>query len=111
MSQPGFDFENHAPFDPSALTVAPSEHVQARETSALAAVQVQPKRGRQNAELMVLLTAAGEVGLSDPEIQQRTGWLRSSICARRGDCKSQLEPAPTRYVEHGQSYCRWRVKA
>lgn len=95
--------------DPSTLTVAPSVYPQARETSALAAVQAQPRRGSQNRELMALLRVAGDVGLSDIEIQQRTGWKRQTICLRRFDCRSQLEPAPTRHVEQKRQYTRWRL--
>lgn len=109
-SQPRFTFAEDV-FDPTYLVVAPSKDLAAKETSAIAAVQAQPKRLSKNAQLMILMRAAGEVGLSDPEIQQRTGWERHVIPLRRFDCRSQLEVAPTRDVQHGQPYTRWRVKA
>lgn len=107
MPQPRLDFST--PWDPNAFTVAPSGCPQARETSALAAVQNAPIRGSQNVQLMQLLEAAGEVGLSDLEIQQRTGWKRQTICVRRFDLRSRLEPATTRHEQNGRSYTRWRV--
>jgi hypothetical protein len=90
MTQPPFDF------DPQTLTVAPSPFLEARETSALAAIAHQPKRCRQNEELMRLLEAAGEDGLSDPEIQQMTGWPRQTICIRRFDLRGWIVPADRR---------------
>jgi len=96
-------------FSVPSLTVAPSCFPQARETSALAGVQVQPIRGERNLLLLKLLHEAGETGLSDPEIQRLTGWPRSSICARRGDCKGLIVAADSRYTVGKFSYTKWRL--
>lgn len=87
MNQPGFDF------DAKTLTVAPSPFLEARETSALAAVDAQGIRGTQNTTLLALITAAGESGLSDPEIAAATGWSRQTICIRRFDLRGFLVPS------------------
>ena len=98
-----------APFDPQALTIAPSVHPAARETSALAAVANQPRKGTQNAVVLDLITAAGDIGLSDIEIQRATGYPRQTICARRGDLRA-LITVGGRYKWNGFGYTRWRRK-
>jgi len=95
MSQPSFDW--HA-VDPSSLVVAPSPHPQARETSALAAVQAQKARAGHNARVLELITAAGDAGMSDEEIRRATGLSRQSICLRRFDLRDFLTPAARRDV-------------
>ncbi len=79
MTQPQLDF------DAATLTVAPSAHLVARETSALAAAANVPARATQNARILELITAAGADGMSDAELAACTGYLRASICARRRD--------------------------
>lgn len=96
--------------DPQTVVVAPSCFPQARETSAMAAIQVQPKRVTQNTQLLELLKTAGDRGLSDLEIQQVTGWLRQSICARRRDCRSLMTKAETRQIVGKFRYQRWKLK-
>lgn len=96
-------------FSAKAVTVAPSAFPQARETSALAAIQVQPIRGQRNLLLLQLLKEAGELGLSDIEIQRLTGWPRQTICVRRFDCRSRIVPAETRYEVNGRKYTKWRL--
>jgi len=103
MTQDFFDF------DAQAITVAPSIFPQARETSALAAIQAQPIRGERNLLLLQLLKEAGELGLSDLEIQALTGWKRQTICVRRFDCRSRIVPAETRHQANGRYYTRWRL--
>lgn len=110
MSQPGFDFIGPITMATKALIVAPSKHVQARETSALAAVANHPHRVTQNQRLRELLKERGEYGgLSDPEIRQITGWERSSICARRADIG--VMPSGERWTRPGtkRTYTRWRL--
>lgn len=110
MSQPRLDFVGPVTFDAQALTIAPSRHPQARETSALAAVDNQPRRANQNDTILRLITAAGEQGISDPELQRCTGYLRSTICARRGDLRDLIEPAAGRHTpkDTTRSYTRWK---
>lgn len=105
MTQPGFNF------DPQALIIAPSVYPQARETSALAAVANLERRATQNTRVLVVIRAAGEAGLSDPEIQRLTGFERSTICLRRHDLRSLLEPAARRYKHFGRWCQCWKVKA
>lgn len=103
--QPMFDF------DQAALTVAPSPFLQARETSALAAVANVPHRATQNARILALITAAGPAGMSDVDIQDATGFCRATICARRGDLRAFLTPADRRGVSpFGRSMTAWRRK-
>lgn len=114
MKQAAIDFSSPLPFDPSAACVAPSEHLEARETSALAAIE-NAQTGRkaiQNTKILNLIRAAGEQGISDIEIHRATGYPRASICARRGyDLRTLIEPAG-RYIDPKtkRSYTRWRVK-
>jgi hypothetical protein len=82
--------------EPSALVVSPSVYPQARETSALAAVGNAKERASDNTRLLALLTAAGEAGMSDQEIQDATGWPRQTICLRRYDLRRFLMPAARR---------------
>ena len=112
MTSPRLDFDGPLVWDPQALTIAPSVHPAARETSALAAVSNQPARANQNTRVLALITAAGETGLSDIEIQSLTGFLRATICARRGDLRSLLTPAATRHTPRWTTttYTRWRRK-
>jgi hypothetical protein len=98
-------------FDPGALTVAPSPFLEARETSALAAVANVPHRSRQNEQVLALITAAGAAGMSDAEIQQATGLTRQTICLRRHDLRAFLTPATRRAVSpFGRPMCTWRRK-
>jgi hypothetical protein len=97
-------------FDPSSLVIAPSRYPQSRETSALAAVANHPKRSGQNARVLEVITAAGEAGLSDPEIARVTGLQRQTICVRRHDLRSLLEPATRRYKHFGRWCQCWKVK-
>lgn len=115
MKQSALDFTAPFQFDPRAMAVAPSEHREARETSALAAIEnaALGRKANQNARILALLNAAGKVGLSDLELHRATGYPRSTICARRGfDLKSLIEAAPTRHQDDytKRSYTRWRVK-
>ena len=105
MTQPAFDF------DAATLTVAPSAFLEARETSALAAVENLPHRATQNARILALITAAGDAGLSDAEIQQATGYCRATICARRGDLRAFLTAGQRRAVSpYGKAMTTWRRK-
>lgn len=97
--------------DVSSLTIAPSPHPQARETSALAAVANLPKRASQNEAVLKVIRASGADGLSDPEIQRLTGLCRQTICLRRHDLRSLLEPAARRYKHFGRWCTCWKVKA
>lgn len=91
MRQPAFAFEA------SALVVAPSPHLAARETSALAAVENLPQRATQSARILALITEAGSAGMSDAELARATGYTRASICARRGfDLARFLKPGTRR---------------
>jgi len=110
MTTPRLDFYGPLAWDTHGLTIAPSVHPAARETSALAAVGNQPARATQNTHVLALITAAGEVGISDPELEKATGYSRQTLCARRGDLKSFWTPAATRYRDMGQTYTRWRRK-
>lgn len=98
-----------APYATSSLTIAPSVYPQARETSALAAVENLPARGKQNALVLQLITAAGEAGMSDPELEQATGLSRASICLRRHDLRAFLRPAERRAKSKSGRLCVcWR---
>lgn len=114
MSQPLLDFSGPFQFDPTSMAIAPSKDRQARETSALAAIEntATSRRANQNTKLLLLIRAAGEQGISDIELHRATGFPRATICARRGwDLKSLIEPAG-RYTDDRthRSYTRWRVK-
>src|SRR3990167_9656844 len=100
MTQPSLlDFaRGPSEFDAHAVTIAPSSHPAARETSGLAAAENLPRKATQNARILALITAAGETGISDPELQRCTGYLRQSICARRGDLQSLITAAEGRYT-------------
>lgn len=98
-------------FAAEALTVAPSAHVTARETSALAAVANSPARASQNARVLELLTAAGDAGLSDHELHVMTGYSRQTICVRRFDLRDLLTPAARRATSpSGRTMTCWRRK-
>jgi hypothetical protein len=104
---PKFDFD----LDQHSLVVAPSAHLEARETSAMAALAAQPFRGSQCATLLKLIEAAGEAGMSDPEIARALGWPRATICIRRHDLRAFLIPATRRAKsEHGRWCVCWRKK-
>lgn len=108
--QPGFDFVGPISMAAGALTVAPSRHAEARETSALAAAANHPRRATQNTRLLELLRERGpHGGLSDPEIQRLTGWERSTICARRADVG--VRPTSERWTnpKTNRTYTRWRL--
>lgn len=114
MRQSPLDFTAVQPFDPSSMAIAPSPHREAKETSALAAIEntATSRRGKQNARILSLLRAAGSIGMADIELHRATGFPRASICARRGfDLKSLIEPAG-RYVDPKtkRSHCRWRLR-
>lgn len=103
MTQQPFDF------DAAALVIAPSPCLGARETSALAAVANLPHRATQNARLLALITAAGDAGMSDAELQQATGYCRATICARRGDLRAFLTAGTRRAVSpYGKTMTTWR---
>lgn len=105
------NFDGPSTFDPKALTIAPSSHAAARETSALAAAENAPHRTSQNAQLLRLITEAGDLGMSDPEIQKATGWERASICLRRHDLAAFLTPATRRSLSDKGRWCVcWRRK-
>jgi hypothetical protein len=92
-----------------ALVIAPSRFSAARETSALAGAAAQPTRGDRNAQLLALITAAGEDGMSDPEIERATGWSRQSICIRRFDLRGFLVPSTRRAKSPSGRVCIcWR---
>jgi hypothetical protein len=111
MSQPILDFDRAEPFDPKSAVVAPSPHLRARETSALAAVEIQGVRGKQNTELLALITASGMDGMSDREIQQATGWPRQTICVRRFDLRAFLTVGTRRDTStSGRAMTCWRRK-
>lgn len=96
-------------FDGATLTVAPSPHVQARQTSAWAALANLPRRGTQCAILLELITAAGEIGMSDEELHRASGIKRQSICARRRDLAPFIMASPIRDEQSGTTpMTRWR---
>lgn len=106
MKQPAFAFES------TSLVVAPSPHLAARETSALAAVENLPHRATQSARILALITEAGAAGMSDAELARVTGYCRSAICARRGDLAPFLAVAARRDVSpFGRSMCCWRRRS
>jgi hypothetical protein len=93
------------------MVVAPSRFLEARDTSALAAVANQPRRGTQNEQLLELLRQAGDHGLADPEIAARTGWSRQTICVRRFDLRALIEPSQRRAQAPSGRWCVcWRLK-
>jgi len=95
--------------EPSLLVVAPSRHAAARETSALAAVANTKARSGDNARVFALITASGESGMSDYEIQCATGLGRASICLRRFDLRAFLTPADRRATSlSGRAMTTWR---
>jgi hypothetical protein len=115
MKQTAIDFTGPFAFDPSVMAVAPSPHRDAKETSALAAIEnaQTSRKAVQSAMVLSLIRAAGEGGISDIEIHRATGLPRSSICARRGwDLRTLIEPSGHRYVDDKskRSYTRWRLK-
>lgn len=113
MKQSALNFEAPFQFDPKAMAVAPSPHREARETSALAAIENAAigRKANQNARILALLKAAGAEGLSDLELHRTTGYPRQTICLRRFDLKSLLEPAGRYQDAHTKrQYTRWRVK-
>lgn len=96
-------------FDQAVLTVAPSPFVEARETSALAAVAAAPAKARKAAELLRLVEVAGREGISDPEIARATGWPRSTVCSIRNSVRGFLIPAERRATsEYGIACVCWR---
>lgn len=108
---PILDFDRQEPFDPQAMVIAPSRELAARETSALAAVSIQGVRGKQNTELLALITAAGSDGMSDREIQLATGWPRQTICVRRFDLRAFLTAGTRRDTStSGRAMTTWRRK-
>lgn len=113
--QQPLDFTGPFQFDPKAMAVAPSEHLEARETSALAAIEnaTMHRKAIQNTRILDLIRAAGEQGISDIEIYRATGYPRSSICARRGyDLRTLIEPAAERYQDptSKRTFTRWRIR-
>lgn len=98
-------------FDSRTLVIAPSPHAAARETSALAAVSVQPLRGKQNTVILKLITAAGPDGMSDDELHRATGYLRATICARRHDLAGFITAGVRRAMSpSGRPMTTWRRK-
>lgn len=114
MKPQSFDFTAPFQFDPRAMAIAPSPHVEARETSALAAIEnaATGRKAAQCTKILLLLRAAGSIGMSDIELQRATGYPRASICARRGfDLKSLIEPAATRHQHGRRTLTRWKLKS
>jgi hypothetical protein len=116
MKPQAFDFSSPCDFDPRSACIAPSKDQEARETSALAAIEntATGRRAKQNATLLTLIRAAGEQGISDIELARATGFPRASICARRGwDLRSLIEPAAARYIDpvSKRGFTRWKLKA
>lgn len=114
MSQLPIDFTSSQPFDPTAMAIAPSPHREARETSALAAIEnaQSGRKAAQNTKILLLLRAAGAIGMSHFELRRATGYSRQTICARMGwDLKTLIEPAG-RYKdpESIKSVTRWKLK-
>lgn len=115
MKQTPIDFTGPQSFDPTAMAIAPSAHVEARETSALAAIEnaQTSRKAIQNTRILSLIKAAGEQGISDIELNRATGIPRSSICARRGyDLRTLIEPAAKRYTDpkSHRSFTRWKLR-
>lgn len=113
MKQASIDFTGPFQFDPHAMAVAPSVHQEARETSALAAIEnaALGRKATQNARILALLKAAGQTGLSDIELFRLTAIPRQTICLRRYDMRTLLEPAGRYSDDHTKrQYTRWRVK-
>ena len=114
MSQQPLDFTGAFQFDPTAMAIAPSPHPEAKETSALAAIEnaQTSRKAVQNTRILSLIRAAGDTGISDLELHRATGYPRSSICARRGyDLKTLIEPAGRYQDAHTKrSYTRWRLR-
>jgi hypothetical protein len=98
MKQPSLDW---SAAEPATLVVAPSVYPQARETSALAAV-ANRARSNHNARVLALITASGDAGMSDYEIQCATGLGRASICLRRFDLRAFLIPATRRALSQSK---------
>lgn len=95
-------------FDAATLTVAPSPTPTARQTSAWAALANLPRRGTQCAILLDLITAAGDDGMSDEELNRASGIKRQSICARRRDLSPFIMAALRRDTAHGTPMTCWR---
>lgn len=109
MKPARLQFDTDAPFDPRALWIAPSPFTPARETSALAAAAVAPAKARKATELLRLVTAAGVLGVSDPELARATGWPRSTVCSIRNSVRGHLWPADRRAPsEYGIACTCWR---
>lgn len=110
MKQGAIDFTGPFHFDVSAMAIAPSPHVEARETSALAAIE-NAQTGRtltQNLRLIEILTKAGAKGVADPVIKRITKWERQTICLRRFDVGTW--PAGRWYHPRTKrAYTRWRL--
>ncbi len=116
MNQAHLDFTAPAAFDPKASCVAPSSHLEARETSALAAIENAQlgRKAKQNAIILKMIREAGAAGISDKELHRATGIPRASICARRGyDLKTLIEPADGRYIDpiSNRSFTRWKLRS
>lgn len=114
MKQQPIDFTGAQVFDPTAMAIAPSPHLEARETSALAAIENAQtnRKAIQNTRILSLIKAAGEQGISDIELNRATGIPRSSICARRGyDLRTLIGPAAKRYEDPHtkRTYTRWKL--
>ena len=90
-------------------TVAPSPFLEARHTSAQAAVAAAPAKARKSAELLRLVTLAGTDGLSDPEIERATGFPRQTICSVRNSVRHLLWPADRETKsKYGKKCVCWR---
>lgn len=60
-------------------------HRDAPDTERAAAAAVLPRSGTQRARVYELLRAASERGMTDWELVDSLGMLRSSVCARRNE--------------------------
>jgi len=60
-------------------------HRDGPDTERDAAARIAPRSGTQRAVVYSVLAAAGAAGLTDWQIVNRTGFLRSAVCARRNE--------------------------
>lgn len=86
MKQAQIDFSGAFHFDPRSSAVAPSPHVEARETSALAAIEnaQTSRKAIQNTRILLLIKAAGEQRDQRHRTQSGHGYsalMRNSYCS------------------------------
>ena len=83
--------------------------MEARQTSAEAAIQAAPSAMGKAVQLLALIDAAGEAGISDPEIHRITKWPRSTICSVRNSVRVFLRPSGRKVKsEYGEPCTCWR---